>query len=817
MDFFVWHYSTGLNQYFRRWYYIVGWVVHFFSLTILPLSLFSPWRRLVDNEDQVGFNLTVIFRQLTFNLISRTIGAIVRICLLFVGLICLVPALLIGAIGLIFWLIFPPIGLPYFLLLDPHQKRFYNHLVILMQTNPDSAVKFALDTRPGRFLLTHLGLALEDLTANLNLSSLSLTGFSPVTFSEVISKFINSSIWDRNFLRAHGLDYPDLLLAAKWWDSLAGQDLEDLPLHYHRPGIGLELLFGYTPTLNKYSSDLSLVQSFSHHLIGREQLVSRIERILTGGNSVILYGLPGVGKKTVVLEYARRCMDGELGPKMSYKRVLELDYNFLLSESMDINQKKSHLSLLLKEAASAGNIILAIKDIHRLTNSAVEGLDFTDIFEKHLETSKLKLIAISSTVDYERFITTNTRLRKFLEPVEATTPTPVEAMEILLSFAATWESQKHLVFLVNSLQAIITGTDKYVSDTPFPEKALELLDHVINFAQRSNVTVITPDDVNNVLSEMTGISMARLSEKEKQVLSHLEEVLHQSLIGQNAAVDLIAKSLRARSVGAKSEDRPLGSFLFLGPTGVGKTQAAKSLAEVYFGSSNSLLRFDMAEYAGNEGLARLIGSINQNLPGRLTTDIKSHPASLLLLDEIEKAPPEVDNLFLSLLDEGSITDAQGRKINCKHLFVIATSNAGAEYIRQLVSQNTPADRMQKQVVDYIQKQGLFSPEFLNRFDGVVVFEPLDQDKLISIAALQLKDLVKNLDKNNITLEIAPEVSRAVVENSYEPEFGARPMRREVDIIIGDVLGKAILDGSVNPGDKIRLTTSPSQGYLIQKI
>jgi ATP-dependent Clp protease ATP-binding subunit ClpA len=661
MEFILWHYTIGFSQYLRRWFYAIGWVVHYFSLFQLLPSLFSPWKRLIDNQDIVGINFSALFRQFTFNIISRVIGAIVRTTLFLSGLVLLVPVTLLGLVGAVIWVCIPLIGLPYYLLYDPGQKRYLSNLASAIKADPSKAINVILDSRPGRFLLTHINLVDSDLSKDFRTYGLSLEGFEPTSFQDFMSMFINSGVWDKQALRAKGVDFDDILLAAKWWDSkFHTAEAKDTKIHYARPGIGLELLFGYTPVLNQYSSDLSLPQAFSHHLIGRSDLVSRLERVLSSGNSVVLVGDPGVGKKTVVLEFARKAMAGELGPKMIYQRVMELDYNFLLSKSLDRNQKKIYLSNILSEASQAGNVILVIKDLHRLTNSEVEGLDFTDLFETHFEGRKLKLIAISSRVDYERFMSTNSRLRKFLEPIEALPATKEQATDILMEFASQWESAKHIIILASSIRAIITGSDKYISDTPFPEKALEILDNVISYVEKNDKSTITPDDVNQVISETTGISLARLSEKEKELLADLETYLHRRLVGQDAAITAISKSLRARSVGAKSESRPLGSFLLLGPTGVGKTETAKTLAEVYFGSQDLLLRFDMAEYTGPEGVSRLIGSVSRNLPGRLTSAIKNRPASLLLLDEIEKAPPEVYNLLLSLLDEGHITDAFGQ-------------------------------------------------------------------------------------------------------------------------------------------------------------
>ncbi len=262
----------------------------------------------------------------------------------------------------------------------------------------------------------------------------------------------------------------------------------------------------------------------------------------------------------------------------------------------------------------------------------------------------------------------------------------------------------------------------------------------------------------------------------------------------------------------------MGSFLFLGPTGVGKTETAKVLARVYYGDESSILRFDMADFAGNEGFERLIGSINRNLPGALTTAIKNKPASLLLLDEIEKATTDINNLFLTLLDEGVITDAFGRKINGRHLFVIATTNAGAEYIRQLVSKGIRGEELQKETVEYVLKEGIFSPEFLNRFDGVVVYEPLNHEDLVKIALLIMEDLGRSLAKKDIHLVVRSDTAEKLAREGFDPAFGARPIRRIVDIHIADIIGKAILEDKIKAGDKISIfPTGNKLEFYLEKV
>ncbi|MBU2592664.1 MAG: AAA family ATPase [Patescibacteria group bacterium] len=803
MSFLVWHYTKGLNFFLNRWLFVLTWVNHYFSIGLLIKSLFAPWKRLIIEEsDSPG--LKGFFDRFTFNLISRAIGAVVRLAVVLAASLILVLTVIAGFLLFLIWLIFPPLGLRPFWQEKGQSLSFAKELFNKIKRNPGFASRILWENRAGVFIFAHVGLNKEEMISNTNLNLEFLKSAPPSSYQALVEGLIKPTDEFENFLNARGLLKEDIFLAAYWWDAQQKPPGSLDGKLFGRPGIGLELLFGYTPSLNNYVVDLSAPRPFSHHLIGREPVVFRMERILSSNKSVFLTGQPGVGKYTVALEFAYRAGTGQLGKEMSYRRVLEFDYNFLLSETTDLSLKKKKLSLILDEAARAGNIILVIRDLHRLTNSDVEGIDFTDVFEPFLEQGQLKIIAIVSQVDYERFLAPNLKLRKNFQPVEVIPPTKDEAMIILLLAAYQWEKTKRTVITIPSLRRILDGTDRYITDIPFPEKALELLDEVVFSLEKESQKTATPAKVDQILSEKVGLPLLSPADSEKKRLNNLEEIIHRRLIDQEKAVSLIAKSLRSRIVGVRGENRPVGSFLFMGPTGVGKTQTARALASAYYGSEKEILRFDLAEYASDEGIMRLLGSLSQNQPGVLAPSIRNRPASLLLLDEIEKAPPKIYNLFLTLLDEGYFTDAFGRKINCRNLFVIATSNAGAEKVRQLVSQGLSGEELQKEVVDYVQREGFFQPEFLNRFDGVVVFEPLRGEDLIKIAYLQMEDLQRSLKQKNIYLEISEDVCRKLAQDGYQPEYGARPMKRMIDLVLGDLISRAILNNEITSGDNIKI-------------
>ncbi len=813
MGYFFWYYQEGVFLLIKKWILFLKSVIYYFSPLHLLKSLFAPWKRMVITYEEAGFNLQKYIEVITFNFISRFIGAFVRFFLLITGLLVFVICFVMGALLIPFYLL-PFWGIPdyqrYHLRPEVYLSKFFRD-----KNEENFRNFFARDA--GKFFLDHIGISLDDFLSVTNVNP-SLFAEMPVdSFEKLVSYLVSNKVWNDDFFIKLGISPEDFVKVAAWWDNLAKQKSGVMEKPSYPSGLALELLTGYTPELNKYSTDLTAPLDFSERLIGRSSVVERMERSLSAGRSIFLSGPSGIGKKTIVLEFARKSSRGELGRPMAYKRILEFDYNLLLAESIDLNAKKAKLDQIFQEASYAGNVILVIRDIHRITNLSFEGYDFTDVFERYLEKGRLLIISILTTKDYERFVSQNLKLRRFFDLIEAEQPTKEEAFEIIINLAAKYEKEKGVVIPIFVLRKILEESDRYVTETPFPEKVLELLEAVVVYCLQKKNFVIGIADVDVVLTERTGIPF-EVTRSQKDKLSNLEEIIHERLVDQELAVSLIAKTLRSKTLKVVDDRRPIGSFLFLGPTGVGKTEVAKILSRVYFGSESEIIRFDMAEFAGREGLERLIGSLSLNQPGLLATSIKKNPASLLLLDEIEKSSREIMNVFLSVLDEGSFTDVFGNKIVCRNLFIIGTSNAGAEYIRQLVSSGVPKEKMQKQVVDYVLKENIFSPEFLNRFDGVVVFNPLSPSDLEKIASLMLSELADNLKNKGLGVEIAPEAVKKLALEGYQPEFGARPMKRIINLVLGDLFGKALLNGEIKSGDRIRLTAREAhEEFVIEKI
>ncbi len=583
------------------------------------------------------------------------------------------------------------------------------------------------------------------------------------------------------------------------------------------PGIGWSFSFGYTPNLDEYVTDLTQPTPFFHQLVGREEEVGKIEEVLgrKGENNVLLVGPPGVGKQTIVLGFARLVHQGETRPQLAYKRVLRLELNRIIKKSA-LQESKEKLSSLLAEAIAAGHIILIIEEIDKFVSSGEGQVELIGIFSKAAASGRLQLIALASSEAFNKYLVGNEEFLKLFEKISVRPPSKEQALEILQAILPDFEQGKKVKVSYQALEKIIELSDRLITEIPFPEKAIDLLDQAISkFEEIKRKKLITSKDIDQLVSEKSGVPVGAISSGEEKKLVKIEESLHKRVVNQQEAIGRLASALRRSRLQVSSRKKPMGVFLFLGPTGVGKTETAKTLAQVYFGDESRLVRFDMGQYQRQESLERLIGSQTAGL-GLLVSKAKDNPFSVFLLDELEKAHRRLLDIFLTVFDEGYLTDFQDRKVSFVDTIIIATSNAAGEFIREKVQAGVNKQELQSLTIEYIQSKGLFSPEFLNRFDGVVVFQPLGRKELEQIARLQLTKLALRLTKKDVILKFGPAVIKQVVLEGYSPEFGARSMKRVIADKIEDEIAKGMLGGRIRRGDEIEVEWEEREGeYLIK--
>lgn len=821
MSYINWHYFEVWPKLFIFWRNLTLFPYYYFSISLHLSHLFASWKR-QRIKMGVGFHLDEFFGVVGFNIISRIIGAIIRIFTIIYGLFFITLALFFGFILLLIWTFIPGISVVFFLFKKPKTSE---EAAWLSKKANNSLQKLALlffKHDEGRFIAAHLGFIYPKFIKlicsspeRLYLDLFNKTLIQRSTYlklsdlSEALAKTYKpfKYLLDQNKLKSD-----DVYNTAVWYETL--QETAELPLIFDLnrikslPGIGTQWAYGYTVEFDKYSSDLTQKTVPFPILTGREKELSELQRILlkTEGNNALIVGEPGVARHRMVETFAHRILIGQAPKSLSHKRVLLLNMHQLVSSEPSILEAKGLASKILDEAAASGNIITVIDDIDEFLSSGEGKIDLTDIFTKLAESS-IGVIGITTPGAYHKYIETNPSLSPLFETITIESPTmEVLLRELEISIVPVLENKYRITITYPAIKKTIENADRFISSTPFPAKAIELIDQAAVFLTTKKArNILFPQDIDDFLSEKYRISIGVLQAEEKNKLLHLEELLHQRVINQETAIHAISSSLRRSRLEVSSANKPIGSFLFLGPTGVGKTETAKALSAVYYGSEDSCLRFDMSQYQEEEGLERLIGSIKLGTPGELTGKISDHPFSLLLLDEFEKADKEIYNLFLTLLDEGYVTNSIGKKVNAKNTIIIATSNAGGEFIREQLQQGLQGDALQKALLEYVQREKIFSPELLNRFDSVVVFSPLSEGQLKEVARLQLAELNKRLAGKDISVAVTAELIKKLAALGFDPQWGARAMKRVIAEKIEDQVAQKLLSGNVKKGEEITIS------------
>ncbi|HGJ7137890.1 TPA: AAA family ATPase [Streptococcus pneumoniae] len=604
-------------------------------------------------------------------------------------------------------------------------------------------------------------------------------------------------------------------------------------------------------------------------VIGRDDEIIRVIEILNRRtkNNPVLIGEPGVGKTAVVEGLAQKIVDGDVPHKLQGKQVIRLDVVSLVQGTGIRGQFEERMQKLMEEIRKREDIILFIDEIHEIVGagSASDGnMDAGNILKPALARGELQLVGATTLNEY-RIIEKDAALERRMQPVKVDEPTVDETITILKGIQKKYEDYHHVQYTDAAIEAAATLSNRYIQDRFLPDKAIDLLDEAgskmnltLNFVdpkvidqrlieaenlksqatreedfekaayfrdqiakykemQKKKITdqdtpIISEKTIEHIIEQKTNIPVGDLKEKEQSQLIHLAEDLKSHVIGQDDAVDKIAKAIRRNRVGLGTPNRPIGSFLFVGPTGVGKTELSKQLAIELFGSADSMIRFDMSEYMEKHSVAKLVGAppgyVGYDEAGQLTEKVRHNPYSLILLDEVEKAHPDVMHMFLQVLDDGRLTDGQGRTVSFKDAIIIMTSNAGTGKTEASVGFGAAREGRTNSVLGEL--GNFFSPEFMNRFDGIIEFKALSKDNLLQIIELMLADVNKRLSSNNIRLDVTDKVKEKLVDLGYDPKMGARPLRRTIQDYIEDTITDYYLE---NPSEKDLKAVMTSKGNI----
>lgn len=596
-------------------------------------------------------------------------------------------------------------------------------------------------------------------------------------------------------------------------------------------------------------------------------------------NNPCLIGEPGVGKTAIVEGLAQRIVQGEVPDTVKNKRVMTLDLSGMVAGSKYRGEFEERIKKVIKEVIDDGNIILFLDEIHTIIGAGgAEGaIDASNILKPSLARGELQLIGATTIEEYRKYIEKDAALERRFQTIMVEEPSLTEAVRIVMGIKHKYEEHHHVTITPEAVEAAVKLSDRYINDRNLPDKAIDLIDEAAaalrlqglkipencirlqeqidelnvqierslkfddlveahkermeqeklikkhtqamqryekKMAAKNNL--VTEDEIAAVVAQWTKIPLKKLEEKESKRLLKLEKILHKRVIGQSEAVEAVARAMRRGRVGLQDPKRPIGSFLFLGPTGVGKTELSKALAEAMFGSENDLIRVDMSEYMEPHSVAKMIGSppgyVGHDDGGQLSEKIRRNPYSVVLFDEIEKAHPDVFNILLQVLDDGHITDSKGRKVSFKNAIIIMTSNAGASRIvdpknlgfATKTTEQQDYQRMKNGVMEEVKR--LFKPEFINRIDEIMVFHPLNKTELREIVTLLSANLIKRCDRQmGITLSISQTLKNHLVEKYCDVKMGARPLKRAIQTVIEDPLAEEILQGRIRQGDHILAT------------
>jgi ATP-dependent Clp protease ATP-binding subunit ClpC len=572
--------------------------------------------------------------------------------------------------------------------------------------------------------------------------------------------------------------------------------------------------------LKKYSTNLTQMATRGEldPVVGRDEEIRRMEQILSRRrkNNPVLIGEPGVGKTALVEGLAQRIASGKVAEPLKGKEIVSLDIAAMVAGSKFRGEFEDRLKAVIKEIeAQAGRTIVFIDEVHTVVGAgAAEGaIDASNMLKEPLSRGRFQLIGSTTLDEYREHIEKDSALERRFQQVFVREPTVEETVAILRGLRPKLEAHHRVKIEEGAILAAAKLSERYLSDRFLPDKAIDLVDEAASRIRVDGVSrPVTEGEIAAIVSQWTGIPAERMLTEERTRLAQMEDALHQRLIDQEEGVHAVAEAVRHSRAGLADPRKPIGTFLFLGPTGVGKTELAKALAAFLFGSDTAVQRIDMSEYMEQHTVARLIGSppgyVGYEEGGQLTEAVRRRPYQVILFDEVEKAHPQVMNLLLQLLDEGRLTDGHGRTVDFRHTLLIMTSNVGSEHF----ASDLPQDRIREKVKDELRRT--FRPEFLNRIDETIVFQPLSQDAILKIVELKSRALNERLAEQRITLTLTPEAKRVLAKEGFDPHYGARPLERAMKRLVENPLAMKIIAGEIKDGDSVIIDAAAMADALV---
>ncbi|MEX0881306.1 MAG: AAA family ATPase [Candidatus Saccharimonadales bacterium] len=663
----------------------------------------------------------------------------------------------------------------------------------------------------GKFIINHLLLSPEQVSQSLSDVAAEMGAIwrraqelmdqqnsSELHAGILATSLLTNSQSAKDLLAKSNLKTEDVLEASKWLGRLSRSLDEPRPYY---GGIGRDWASGFTPMLDRFGHNISAAveagRGHFHSLAHGDVLDSIVHSLSQPQGNAALVGPAGTGKTSLVYALAERLLSGR-DKELQYYQIVSLDASAVLSATGD-KLEKIMLSLF-NEAVHARNIIIFLDEAELFFGKGAGAFDISQILLPLLQNQSVRVVAAFTPEYWQKLKSSHESLAAHMAPVIIKEPDQAITMQILEDTALTIEVQNHITVTYQAVREAYRLSDQYIQDQAYPGKAINLLQQAIPYAQNK---IIMAESVQTAVEITRGVKVSKAQAPEADVLLHLEERIHSRMINQERAVQVVSAALRRGRAGVADPKRPVGSFLFMGPTGVGKTELARSLAAVYFGDERRMIRLDMTEYHQAEDAERLLetgGPTNKSL----ILQIREQPFSVVLLDEVEKASHGVLNLLLQLLDEGQLTDRTGRPASFRNAIIISTSNAGSAEIAQKVAGGDTLESFERPLIDKLIAIGVFRAELINRFDSIVLFRPLNQAELSQVAKLMLANVNQTLAKQNVSVRLTDAALIKLTQAGYDPEFGARPMRRAIADAVEDAVASKILRGEAQPGSTISL-------------
>ena len=689
---------------------------------------------------------------------------------------------------------------------------------------PQTIAKIIPQTNSGRFLMIRYQLS----TILLDTIAMSMTeDATPIfqkayeiyqkTNSEKISAeilavaLIEASPSYESTLNSMSLSIQDLYEGVVWYNYLHGL-VRDAKKPRRTGGIGRDLAFGYTPLLDRFGHNVSAQREHADKTrilqSTRQEIIEKIIQNLSqnGRRNAALIGNYGCGRTTITNALAETLLDADskIPRHLKFNQIISLDASALISASQAPGELENLVIAILNEAYMARNVIISLDNAHLFFKDGTGSVDISNVIMPVLEAGGLPMILELDQQYFLEISARNSALANVLNRIMITPTNEVETIKVLEDQIPIVEFQHKVIYTYQSLVEAYRLSDRYIHDVEMPGKAKLLLESAANFAENG---LVTKKSIQQAVEKTQGVKVQLAnSSEDKNRLLNLEDLLHQRMVDQIPAVNAVSNALRRAAAGVRNQNRPIGTFLFLGPTGVGKTELAKALSQVYFNGESEIIRIDLNEFVTEQDVNRLIADGSQD-PMSLTAQAMKKPFSVVLLDEIEKAHPLVLTTLLQLLDEGILRDTKNHEVSFRDCIIIATSNAGANEIRTYIEQGKKVEEFQEEFTNILISSNQFKPEFLNRFDEICIFKPLSMEDLMQILELNLASINKSLEPQKVSVTLDDDAKAILVKRGYDPRLGARPMRRIMQKTVENFVAKSMLSGQTQTGDKLHITAA----------